>query len=707
MSLRVRAAAAGEATTAPRSGGFTARHGHPAALAFLAVLTAAVFWRHLFLGYTFPFDFTATSRWAVFITSSVRSGSLPEWIPFVGGGLPLAQCAVCGTYSPLWWAMGALRIPATVGILTAIGVAHVFLGAAGTYFLARRLGMAGNWALLAATGFVFFGGLYGNASHDVIMRGHAYAPWLLWTLTLSPDRPARRIIGLPLWIWLIATTGYPGQAVAFLLIGAIYLAVQMATGGRGARASLVLLVPALISSLAVLAAVYLPYIVADRSGALFRPYPPSALERSMWSVNPVDFFGLYLNPFAFKDVTGTIGTWAVGIGVLIGLTGLGLRQLRAQAPLACAGLAALALAMLPGWLPVGRVMVGIPLLFPSRLPASDYKAMFALALFCLSAFGWSRLASGVRPGAGPALGGLAVIAGLLLAPQTRQVPVTKLPWLVLLIALALVAVAYLARRTTPQVVLAALLMLTIVDGVRIISDLEIIPGQKVWSIQRADFPASRLHDLQARTLARSLQNPPRQRPGRAAMVDADVPGGGPRDSIGFLGAEYRLGDYGGTVTMARYRIMQDPRLIAFMRRPWTAWVLPCSRADCTGGRSGLVPGSEQQPSEAVTTVSYGASKVRYRVDLPVRSLMIENEIPAPGWSADRRAVRQVAVAGALRGWVLPAGRYSFTASYRQPERGAQQALAGLAVLIMVALLARRPAASSTAPRPRPPGTRSR
>lgn len=60
--------------------------------------------------------------------------------------------------------------------------------------------------------------------------------------------------------------------------------------------------------------------------------------------------------------------------------------------------------------------------------------------------------------------------------------------------------------------------------------------------------------------------------------------------------------------------------------------------------------------------------------------MVENEFAAPGWKADRDDIRPVVVAGALRGWVLPAGRYRFTASYAQPERTAQITLAALALL---------------------------
>jgi hypothetical protein len=149
--------------------------------------------------------------------------------------------------------------------------------------------------------------------------------------------------------------------------------------------------------------------------------------------------------------------------------------------------------------------------------------------------------------------------------------------------------------------------------------------------------------------------------------------------------------------MARRKITLDPKVRSVMLEPWTPWVWTCGEMDCSGRKIG-VPEFAGKESDRVRTLSYGLDSIRYRVDLPEKSLMIENETFARGWNANRAGVEPVSVDGTLRGWVLPAGRYEFTASYVLPERKLQLALGALALAAMAAsaVLYRR-----GAPRPRP------
>jgi hypothetical protein len=647
---------------------------------FLALVTGTVFWRHLFKQDTFRWDFLATSRWPVYFTALARSGRFSEWVPFVGGGLPVAECALCGLYAPLWWLMGWAGIPATVNVLTDLLVFHILLGSLGMWALARRYVPTG-WALLAATSYLFFGGFYGNATHDVILRGHAYAPWLLWSLTLPrPDERGRRILLLPLWAWLLATLAYPGQTVGFFLVGGVYLAVQLAREPSQLRHVAPILIPVLIGSAAIVVAAYLPYLAGVGRGELFRPFPPSAEERAIWALKIKDLFGLYLNPFAWQDVPGTITAWSVGSVALIGLAAIGRNEIRKSLPLIVTGLVALALAMLPSWVTAGRVLLLFRPLFPSRLPASDYKAIAASCLVCLAALGWNRIATERRASALPGVAAVLLLAGLVIVPGFREVLPTKLPTLAAAVIVGATAVAYQSHRLNSAILLAALVILTLADGGRIVSDMEILPDIDVWHAPREVFLDAELHDRQARMLAGQLDTPPERRPARETPLAPHNPVGDQYDPIGYLGMSYRLGDYGNTVTAARHRIMQDPRLQDLMLRRWTAWVIPCRQIDCRADELRLPEGLERRESTDVNTVSYGVNRIEYRVQIPEPSLLVENEIPAPGWSANRRGIRQVRVAGALRGWVLPAGSYRFSAVYVQPERPLQLTLAGLALV---------------------------
>lgn len=273
------------------------------AMVVLALVTAGVFWRHLLGTHTFPGDFEATAEWAVFLTSTTAAGHFTEWNPFAGGGLPLPYNPASGLYFPVWLGMGLLHIPATVRVLNLVQAAHVFFGAAGAFALARSLGIRREWALAAGVAFIFFGGLYSNGHHDLIVRGQTYAPWLLWTLT--PPPPGRgwlRALGLPFWVWLIASGSYPGQTAAYLLVGAIYLSAHLWQRREELRIWLPFLIPSGIAAAAVLGALYYPALAADRNGVLFRPFPPTDVMRWLFALHPTDLWGLYLNQFAWDLV---------------------------------------------------------------------------------------------------------------------------------------------------------------------------------------------------------------------------------------------------------------------------------------------------------------------------------------------------------------------------------------------------------------------
>lgn len=659
-----------------------------ACLGFLALVTVAVFWRHLFAGFTFPFDYVATSRWPVFLTNNVRGGFYSEWIPFVGGGMALPYNAASGLYFPPWLVMGWLGIPATVTVQSVIMAGHILLGAAGVFLLSRSMGLDRRWALLAGTAFLLFGGHYSNGYLDMIMRGHTYAPWLLFALTPPrQDEPSHRwlrILSLPFWVWILAAGSYPGQAMAFLQVGTVYAAVHLWIQRARLRRFLPYLVPAVVAATAVFVALYLPSLLAARAGELHRPFPASAHWRAIFALDPVDLFGLWLNPFAWNDIPSIITGWSVGTVVLIGLTGVSRADLRRHLPLAAAGGVAFLLAFLPWWGPAGRLMERLPLLFPSRLPASDSKAMVAVALVCLSALGWSRIAAG-RGGRVrfAALGvGVFLIAGVALAPGYTSFPPAALPWLLALIVTAAVGLAFMRSRLNSRVLFATLLVLTLAEGSRLIFEMEVFPGESAWALPPQDFPERTLHDTQARTLHRQLAHPPDRRPARIPEHDLQLTieaHGFVADAFGYLGTDYHLGDYASAISMARRNITLNPQLRQIMLEPWTAWVWPCDELDCAGHGIGI-PEFAGRESDQVRTTSYGLDEIRYRVDLQERSLMVENETFARGWEADRPDVLAVSVDDTLRGWVLPAGRYTFTATYELPERRAQIALAAGALV---------------------------
>src|SRR5260370_6678933 len=108
--------------------GFAAIAAHPllATAGLLALLTVSIFSRHLFLGYTFPWDFQGKfTASPPFIASTVGRGTWTEWTQLVGGGTSIAIDPQSGLYYPLWWVLGLVRIPLTMTTLIDVQVVHV------------------------------------------------------------------------------------------------------------------------------------------------------------------------------------------------------------------------------------------------------------------------------------------------------------------------------------------------------------------------------------------------------------------------------------------------------------------------------------------------------------------------------------------------------------------------------------------------------
>ena len=225
------------------------------------------------------------------------------------------------------------------------------------------------------------------------------------------------------------------------------------------RSSEALLI-AIVASAAACLAVLLPY---RHRGDLYRAVPATASVRADHAFGLVDLFGLYLNSFAWHS-DGSITAWAVSVPVLIGLALVTRDILRRQLPLVAGGGIALTLATTPKIGPIGRAMVALGPLFPSRFPAADYKAGVAVALVVLSAHGWSELAArSVGRIRGAAAFGGVLLLGAVLAPSTYA-SATRALWLLFAVTLATVALAL--ARPNGRVLVLLLIALIAVDGYR-------------------------------------------------------------------------------------------------------------------------------------------------------------------------------------------------------------------------------------------------
>jgi hypothetical protein len=654
--------------------------GRVPAFVFLVLLgfICVIFSQQLFDHWTFPWDFLGTyTTTPAFVAATIGRGHPLTWSPFVASGFPVDIDPQAGFYFPGWWALGALGVPATLRVLTAVQVAHVLFASLGVYALARARRLEWKWALLAAIAYVFFGGFYGQAEHADIFRGFAYLPWLLWALTPpTDDRRWARLVAVPALAWLISSGAYPGEVVSFGLTAAVYVIVAIRGGREGLwqryRWALLL---AIVASAAICLAVLLPYLRAEHAGELHRTIEPTAAIRSEGAFRPLDALGLYLNNFAWT-LDGTVTSWALAIPILIGLACARLATIRRHAPLLACGVLALLLATTPKIGFIGRAMASIKPLFPSRFPASDYKAVVAIALIVISVDAWRSLSGRRRTIAlrAAALGVLLVL-GAILAPRTHALPTRSL-WLVLLVIGVTVLLA--AARPPVRVLVLALVVLVTVDGAREIRDYRLEGAVAPWQVPPSALAFYTARDGYVRELPEHLAATPTTRPARVPPAATAEP-----NASGWVADAYHESDYDPTIERSLWLAENEPALTAKLLAPWQAYLFACETVRCSGAVR-LPSPKTWRPSSAVRTLSYGEQNIVYSVSVTKPTLMVENELSVAGWHTNSKRVSLVDAHVPFRAWRLSPGKYRFTASFQEPGRGFQDAVATLAAVAWLA-----------------------
>jgi hypothetical protein len=597
-------------------------------------------------------------------------------------------------YFPIWWLFGALRIPLTLRMSTDVQVAHVLFGALGMLALARARQLRWPWALVAALAYLYFGGFYGESEHADIVRGFAYLPWLLWSLTPPTSQENRwtRLGALPLIGWLVISGAYPADPISFGVVGAAYVGISSRqAGGAVWRRYRLPLFLAAGSVAAIGVAVLLPYYLASHAGELYRPAQPTASVRAFWSITPDDLFGLYLNPFAWR-ADGTITAWAVGTPILIGLSLVRRDSLSRHVPLGFVGIIALASAMTPRVGPIGRLMAGpLTAFFPSRFPAADYKAPVAVAVIILSAEAWSAVAAGRVQMRWTAIGGGCVLVlGAAMAPSSYASPTRSFAVLAIVVVCCL---ALALTRPKGRVFACVLLALVAVDGWRDAFDDDLGGTTSSWQVPPADTGIS-FRDSYIRRLPELLAATPTRRPARvpSAIAIRAAPEGTNSDSLGWVADGYHLNDYGGIMERSLHQAEANPTWRALLLAPWHAYLFPCASVRCNASAVHLPPAHTWKPNSSVRSLAYSAAGITYAVDITQPMLMVENELFIRGWSANTARVRMLRTSGPFRAWRLSPGKYRFTATYQQPGAQDQDLAAIAAILLMLgsgALLWRR------------------
>ena len=484
----------------------------------------------------------------------------------------------------------------------------------------------------------------------------------------------RRILLVPLFVFLMATGGYPGNLLAALFLVAVFAACVLVQRGfaRAAWTWAVALGLAMALGLGM-AAIHLgpAWMYRDE---LLRYHNADQIPRA--SLGVVHLPGLVLENRGLPNDRSMTSTW-VGFAVIAGVCFLTRASWKRLWPYAA--VAAVAAAMAAGnALPLAPwVRRLVPPLGYSRFPASDYRGFFAMLLILLAAAGWRDLR---RRRVTPLEFLLRFLPVVLFAAWSvgRIYPARSYlfqPALAEASVVVTLAALALWRIGRPAVGLMALLAAISLDAARVLPRIAGWVEKDLIEICRQFAPTpAKMYDaglVVDPALFRTHEGP------RPARNESD----GLYRASGYLQGDFLVADFGAAAGLrARDAMTRDRRYLAYMCREWTPIVLDAPQAATgTTGNDGtnveipyLWPRMRKSgPDPRILQESFGIDWTRYRVDSDQPFLLVENEVYFPGWEMNReggpaapRPEQAVRVNENLRGWILPAGRYAFETRFR-------------------------------------------
>lgn len=641
---------------------------HLGPLAGLFALHVAVFQRSLrgsdgIPDFYVPYDFfNSYARILIFISDCLRVGALPLWFPYGHAGTPFVVNPQSQLWSPLTW-----LVSLTVGYDPLVVQQQQFLlmlfGSMGVYFLGYNLWVRRASALLAAVAFNFTSARLCNAQHMDIVTAFSLFPWVLYAIRRLAQGQwlATPLLGAVAGVLVVS--GYPGIVLLspfwFLCWAGWCLVTECKDRASKRRFVLGLALGGLIA-IGISAGYWLPIVTNIGSFTRGDAFSTDAALAQSLFVGDV-WHLLYgastrITPDAYSTDVSMRGLYfgvvALGLGVYAVLFKRG--------PAVTALAIGLVLAIV---LSVGRnTFIRIALhdwlsfLNYSRFPSVDSRAVVSLAGSLLAGAGLSYLRDDeearrrllrifltlvvlmlvgliwlknvVYPG----------IDAHLLAECFHKAVTVEL----LVLAAALVVVVRSAR---PIGLTLALLTVAAFDSATHTStdvSLYALPS---------DGGMVHLREIHSKTFDAAKALLPR-------IDSPNLADGAANDA--FLSKDFYL---------ASYTPFQLKRLHALLGKGFKPFLLNGQRV--VGFVGAEPPGDGASFMQKATPVDfqiprYSPSMVQYQVHVPVRTLLVFNEMYFPGWRArvDGRSVGAMReVAGGLRGLVVEAGRHTIVTRF--------------------------------------------
>lgn len=640
---------------------------HAGSLVVLAVALVSVFALLLFTnadGVPFrliPWDFRSLLvPWVTYGWDVIKSGSLPLWCPYAGGGVPIFINPQTWIYSPLSLLFGPLfGFSFRQGQL--ITVLMMWIGGVGAYTLAFSILKTRTSALLTGLCFELSSVLFCHMEHLGILSAFSLTPWLFWVLFLSFER--RSPWGPPLLAWFVywLISGVYLGVIIILIPWSVGLVVALLMRRPMARTKLARILGinalAAVVGVAMSALTWLPFAMSTSEFARGKPLSVDAALSPSFSMAAKDLWGMLWSfttqtPLPGSDLDISMrGMYFGAVALVLAASCLVYARGWILTPLIAVSLGSVL--MILGSASFGRIFLHIvlPIFNLSRLPAADSRGLVLLGLGVLAGGGATMLARGDAPSLALVRKGLVglflfYLASLVGLPLIFGKPVeAQLSTVTFEAFCMLLALLALARTKGTKLVLLLAGVVWLETGYAAMKNFEPI-GQP---ISKEDYAAISKHVTKFTV---DEVNQPRLGDG-ANPVDQS-------SAEAFLAKKFHINDY-NPLRLNRFVALLDAGFLPWLQTGPRVVALP----------TGAQPKNYTEFQAAVanvpfTIVEFTPNRVRYRVETANDALLVFNEIYFPGWNAtvDGQPDTVLPLAKGLRSLDVNAGEHDIVFTFR-------------------------------------------
>ena len=611
--------------------------------AFLLAVHISTFFSHYFQYDAPPWDFQFTYYYfRYYWITAMQAGVFPEWAPFQAAGYAFPVNPQTSLSYPPEWLFVLFNKPFTMHAATVLQCWHIFFAAVGAFVLARLLGFARLQSLVLACGFHFFGLFFSNASHVDTIKANVMIPWLAASMIAASSANGRlrfaAYLALPVICYFLITGGYIGTVIsAFVVAGLVLFGLLLrALKRRGSLLPIAKIAGLLMVGILLAANYVLPIVMLKNQ--FIRSADFSTFEKSFFDFKQsFTFFLPYVYyPFHLPSqyIANNVSHRPVFITAPLFFSIFLIQPTRIRRYLpyfAVAGISLVFMTDNPIFSWIGHMF---PVLYFSRQPITDYKIFLSLpvaflGLSCMRDYlsvteSWWRFSLRVAC----ITGWIVLGCHLLVWRESVRTPVFLWTFLGSQ-ALFLLFVFCIKLRWIPNTTMAWLVFCLLVtfDGMQYHFNQRIPwasePNMAVYWLPVTGGRPTRNYPLWRAELTSALTEPLRQRPARLDTYP---------QFLGYREGMYAIEDYAGGARFVNYdRAMNSPRLKEFLMLPGGAAQLAQAAAETLDDKATDLPKLVLSPR--IISRHYSSTKVEYDVDLDRDSIVMENEMNFPGWSA--------------------------------------------------------------------------